>query len=927
MPLFFHFLRLRRQGQRNMFRILFLMFGMYCTTGMLPFPRNKGNNRDNVFSVQITDLSDGGVRSANGSRHLSLSLSDGFIDFDLTWNQNTETNAPIYTTDSEGIVRIQHVPQSKEIRFYQDVENGASFMIMSNNSSSCMTGIFLYRKSEYIMEPETDDCLRVSDRDTKYRIIEVDRSHAPFADVLKPRMDQGGLFHGTKMNRANRKKRQINHYKIEMFFIIDYSIYLYWYEQSKASSLTAKDEEAKGNIREFYSFVINGMDVRYKNIQTSSYTISILFSGIYIADAASKSTFTENNKIVSVSGTQIDSEVALTAVTSWLQGTPGLPQHDHAMMFTRYDFTKGGSSDNAGLAWLGALCTTQSVSVVEDHFDFNVITIAAHELGHGLSAAHDGINNSCNGNDAYIMAATSVPMDNQNPWKFSICSTNYFTSFINKLNRENNNCMTVLSPEFNPDALKQYTALPGEIYDADAHCRHILGSESSFCKDVYNQNFTSICTKLWCKKTDGSGLCISAVGGDGIQCGNKKWCIAGVCKNDECAPPGDESCLYGDTKAKVFEFSGNDITCSFEDIKKYPFVCYSVNTRCCRQCQNFFTGITGCEYGDKTTGCSLFHCPSNPDICCGTCYNGPAITTPSQEPTTQKYQNPCRSTVTSASPEQTTAKSSTPVSSKTTKPPITTPAPSATSTTTTIQTTATSTTTTVQHKTTIQQETTTPKPTSVSTLLFMFTITLSIDIPEDLSDHAQKIAVMSKLQTMLVLLYKNELNSRFISCVVQTLHKGSLKVSYDIKTTSESKSTSNVASLSRNMASGNYKVMYEGKEVTVSSIAITDSTGTSRMISKVTPDCEILQVVNPCPSDYECVNSNRGPVCRENLPESNLSKYRDYIIYVGIGAFLLVSLFITCICCLHKKRNRARKKRYADNNQHRTRNTYKDGKF
>ena len=51
--------------------------------------------------------------------------------------------------------------------------------------------------------------------------------------------------------------------------------------------------------------------------------------------------------------------------------------------FDRYDFTSGSSSDVAGLAYLKSLCTDRSVSVVEDRFDFSVLTAAAHELGHG----------------------------------------------------------------------------------------------------------------------------------------------------------------------------------------------------------------------------------------------------------------------------------------------------------------------------------------------------------------------------------------------------------------------------------------------------------------------------------------------------------------------------------------------------------------
>lgn len=42
--------------------------------------------------------------------------------------------------------------------------------------------------------------------------------------------------------------------------------------------------------------------------------------------------------------------------------------------------------------------------------------------------------------------------------------------------------MTVLSPSYDLEALKQYTSLPGEIYDAHSHCGHIVGPGSSFCK-------------------------------------------------------------------------------------------------------------------------------------------------------------------------------------------------------------------------------------------------------------------------------------------------------------------------------------------------------------------------------------------------------------------------------------------------------------
>jgi hypothetical protein len=42
--------------------------------------------------------------------------------------------------------------------------------------------------------------------------------------------------------------------------------------------------------------------------------------------------------------------------------------------------------------------------------------------------------------------------------------------------------MATLSSSFDPTALNQYTSLPGQVYDADAMCKHILGSASAFCQ-------------------------------------------------------------------------------------------------------------------------------------------------------------------------------------------------------------------------------------------------------------------------------------------------------------------------------------------------------------------------------------------------------------------------------------------------------------
>lgn len=79
----------------------------------------------------------------------------------------------------------------------------------------------------------------------------------------------------------------------------------------------------------------------------------------------------------------------LSVFNIFSNGPPvGWYRNDRYFVAHRYDFTSSGSSSNAGLAWVGAVCTTQSVSIVEDHFNFVIMTVAAHELGHRFIKTH-----------------------------------------------------------------------------------------------------------------------------------------------------------------------------------------------------------------------------------------------------------------------------------------------------------------------------------------------------------------------------------------------------------------------------------------------------------------------------------------------------------------------------------------------------------
>lgn len=66
--------------------------------------------------------------------------------------------------------------------------------------------------------------------------------------------------------------------------------------------------------------------------------------------------------------------------------------------------------------------------------DMSTFSNVLSSIGSSLSASHDGDGNGCSGNDDYIMASGVGVPDNTNPWKFSTCSINYFTTYIDSLN-------------------------------------------------------------------------------------------------------------------------------------------------------------------------------------------------------------------------------------------------------------------------------------------------------------------------------------------------------------------------------------------------------------------------------------------------------------------------------------------------------------
>ncbi|XP_052080096.1 uncharacterized protein LOC127718169 [Mytilus californianus] len=529
-------------------------------------------------------------RSADGSIYpktydLDLKVEGSQVHFHLVRNDDIKTNVPTLSLN-QGILTDIYLQEQKESIFYQDIKKGASFVVQQEKKQSeSMFGTFNSGGDSFILQSPKGRLSSLHSGSNRFELIKEIRNRTEFGDGLQ----SGDDLESLPVRKHHRQKRATGSNQIELLLFCDYAIYDYWYSQSEASAPSAKETEALTSVRQYYAFVLNGMDAMYKNIQTSDYTISVLFAGIVISQTPNDAPWTESIKNTAVSPNTVDSKECLNKFTAWINANSShLPERDHSMLFTRYDLSYVGSTSNAGLAWTGAICGLKSQSIVQDGFNFIIVTVAAHELGHSLSAKHDGDGNSCDMNGAYIMGSSSSPQQDTkatHPWIFSTCSTDYFTSQIDalELSGESNNCMKSLGSNFDPTALAPYDqSLAGQVYDADAQCALINRNGSNMCRGQYNGNYESICNVLWCSNLEGTS-CYSSIAGEGTLCGNKKWCVSGVCTSDSNAPAGNENCLYGDRRGVIFNNVG--WTCA-DMYTNAPHNCDTaeVQVLCCASC-------------------------------------------------------------------------------------------------------------------------------------------------------------------------------------------------------------------------------------------------------------------------------------------------------------------------------------------------------
>ncbi|KAH9488705.1 A disintegrin and metalloproteinase with thrombospondin motifs 18 [Bulinus truncatus] len=564
---------------------------------------------------------------------------------------HVNATVPLYTVsqDKDGnIQKVKYVNNTTQtVAFYQDIATLANIKLvraLDGQSSIVVQGDFVQNGKKYSITPSSRRKKRHStEKVNLYRIEPVTVSS------LHRRRELSRSRKSSQPSSANRysKVQSTRNYGrltrsvttnlyVDIVAAVDSSVYKIFLNRSPDV------QSALQEIREYYTFVFNGIDLCYKSVTWTDYMIDIRLAKIVVFQDV------HLFKLNFLTRTKVDADASLDYFDVFITTPIGLDlfaPYDHAMLFVGVQMVTRGdetaTDDILGEASLSTVCNTDgnSTSIILDYDTYSETVItAAHELGHSLSAEHDGEGNTCRLRDRYIMAAFNsdeTPGTELHPWIFSKCSVDYLTQFIAYLlnTAQGHACLTnqlPSDPEL-PDTSDRYIGLD---YPPEQQCIIRNGVNFNFCGFHKGPD---ICTQLHCCNASSGVVTSTEPAYMGTVCGIGRMCKQGACVLDQAAPYSDEKCLFGDLRMGCGEY-----------VQRFKGHCYDNTTShyCCSSCHNAHTGIKGCEYGDQIMNCTESDCNSSNwtavQGCCETCYRGPALTTQAvtkPSPVTTAHEN------------------------------------------------------------------------------------------------------------------------------------------------------------------------------------------------------------------------------------------------------------------------------------------------
>ncbi|XP_074658870.1 A disintegrin and metalloproteinase with thrombospondin motifs like [Tubulanus polymorphus] len=390
-----------------------------------------------------------------------------------------------------------------------------------------------------------------------------------------------------KKDDTNNKSKRTGHHGnqeaiLELLLVIDNSIYRYYKEALAAGN----EQRALMKVRLYYSLFITMMNQRYENLQKDGIFITIVPAGLIVSEDRESARWAEQHmfRMPEDGKLALDASVGLEGFKQWVKREIGqLPKFDHAMTVTRYALTRYGSVATSGMAFVRTVCMTKhgyATSIIEENGGFSGIGTATHELGHSLSAKHDGQkkNVRCPMTDNYVMSPSNS-MDSavlKNFFQFSECTKRAFKTFLESAQAD---CLYDTAPKTAHH--NGGIPLPGQVITVEKQCKDVLGEKSGFCR-LDERFMDEMCSRLWCKDPKNPSSCVvmgQMTAALGATCGDKKWCINGECVHDEKAPHM-RRCHFGEADTAYCKAL---IETDIEACKSYD-----IRTKCCKSCPSKF---------------------------------------------------------------------------------------------------------------------------------------------------------------------------------------------------------------------------------------------------------------------------------------------------------------------------------------------------
>ncbi|KAH9495774.1 hypothetical protein Btru_013285 [Bulinus truncatus] len=410
-------------------------------------------------------------------------------------------------------------------------------------------------------------------------------------------------------------------YVAEGYFVVDdETVKSYIKSIPGTATDTVKRAQAIAELQKDVNYVLSEANSLFKSLNTDFFKLELKLRALEILNV----NVIPASSILTGTSNGVRTNDALTQFENWLQNQNSYNsyKYDFAILWTGYDLFGPSGSLTAGFAHIGEVCDPKiATGVVEFDRTYHTAVTTAHEIAHILGADHGGAAST------HIMSSSLEPT-HRNRWLFSNCSRSDIQEYIATLL---NNCLlTTNSASSSPTVTYgQYT---GQILDPNTICQRSTNKINSYMclpYSLYNNSAPSgdkVCSQIFCAEP-GTSYCSSAFSSEGMTCDSGKRCKYGKCSQDITAPINiDSNCVYGNQKVLELTSLGYSGTCQNFLTKYGASYCnqITISQRCCSSCKAYYTGRTGCEYGDKSQDCVKYPknavCPTNRELCCNYCY-------------------------------------------------------------------------------------------------------------------------------------------------------------------------------------------------------------------------------------------------------------------------------------------------------------------